>query len=109
MEFKTGQILKLNRQKNHGIVYENKGLCTVYDSTRLTRQVVVQNRTRTDNEESREELEKIFQAINERKQISYSYFDYDLRKRRKYRYKNDIKCISPRAVIYPAQNRCTSL
>ena len=26
MEFKTGQILKLNRQKNHGIVYENKGL-----------------------------------------------------------------------------------
>ena len=34
------------------------------------------------------------------KQISYSYFDYDLRKQRKYRYKEDIKCISPWAVIY---------
>ena len=62
--------------------------------------VHVQNRTRTDNDESRDELDKIFQAINERKQISYSYFDYDLRKQRKYRYKEDIKCISPWAVIY---------
>ena len=32
--------------------------------------------------------------------ISYLYFDYDLRKKRKYRYKDDIKCISPWAVIY---------
>ena len=90
----------LSERQARSLIEKLKGLCTVYDSTRLTRQVVVQNRTRTDNEESRELLETIFQAINERKQISYSYFDYDLRKRRKYRYKDDIKCISPWAVIY---------
>lgn len=90
----------LSERQARNLIEKLKGLCTVYDSSKLTRQVVVQNRTRTDNDESRDELDKIFQAINERKQISYLYFDYDLRKRRKYRYKDDIKCISPWAVIY---------
>ena len=90
----------LSERQARNLIEKLKGLCTVYDSSKLTRQVVVQNRTRTDNDESRDELDKIFQAINERKQISYSYFDYDLRKRRMYRYKDDIKCISPWAVIY---------
>lgn len=90
----------LSERQARNLIEKLKRLCTVYDSNKLTRQVVVQNRTRTDNDESRDELDKIFQAINERKQISYSYFDYDLRKRRKYRYKDDIKCISPWAVIY---------
>ena len=90
----------LSERQARNLIEKLKGLCTVYDSSKLTRQVAVQNRTRTDNDESRDELDKIFQAINERKQISYLYFDYDLRKRRKYRYKDDIKCISPWAVIY---------
>ncbi len=90
----------LSERQARSLIEKLKGLCTVFDRTKLTRQVVVQSRTRTDNDESRDELDKIFQAINERKQISYLYFDYDLRKRRKYRYKDDIKCISPWAVIY---------
>ena len=73
----------LSERQARNLIEKLKGLCTVYDSSKLTRQVVVQNRTRTDNDESRDELDKIFQAINERKQISYSYFDYDLRKQRK--------------------------
>ena len=90
----------LSERQARKLIEKLKGLCTVYDSSKLTRQVAVQNRTRTENDDTREELDKIFQAINGRKQISYSYFDYDLRKRRVYRYKDDIRIISPWAVIY---------
>lgn len=56
----------LSERQAKSLIEKLKGLCTVYDSSKLTRQVVVQNRTRTDNDESRDELDKIFQAINER-------------------------------------------
>ena len=60
----------LSERQARNLIEKLKGLCTVYDSSKLTRQVVVQNRTRTDNDESRDELDKIFQAINERKSPS---------------------------------------
>lgn len=90
----------LSAKQARAIIEKCKGLVPEWERTKLMRQVFVQNRSRTDNDEARDEMEKIFQAIQEHKQISFSYFDYDLAKHRKYRYDGDIKVISPWAVLY---------
>ena len=60
-------------------------LCSEYEAKSIRRQVYIANRMTTDNERIYYNVNEIHRAIAEKKMISFDYFDYDIKKRKKYR------------------------
>jgi len=90
----------LSDRQSRLLIDKCRQFCITQQRDKLMRQVIVQNRSHTENDEARDESEKIFEALQQKKQISFSYFDYDLNKKRRYRYGGDIICVSPWAMVY---------
>ena len=67
------------------LVGKLKTLCSKNEAGSLFCNIYIANRLTTDNERIYYNVNEINRAIAEKKQISFKYFDYDLRKRKKYR------------------------
>lgn len=60
-------------------------LCSEHEAGSIRRQVYIADRLTTDNERIYYNVNEIHRAIAEKKMITFKYFDYDIRKRKKYR------------------------
>ena len=72
-------------RKAKELIRKLESLCSVYEAKSIRRQVYIANRMTTDNERIYYNVNEIHRAIAEKKMISFGYFDYDIRKRKKYR------------------------
>lgn len=78
--------------------------CSRYEAATLDRQIIVANRVKTVNKATHYAIDTIQQAIQLDCQISFKYFDYDIRKKRAYRRKGERYHISPFVLIYSDEN-----
>ena len=70
----------------------------------LHRQVYVANRVKAINENIYYNVDRLHVAIAENKQVSFKYFDYDIKKEKKYRKNGDLYFVSPYALSWDDEN-----
>lgn len=74
-----------------------------YDAGKLQRQVYVAGRIKTENESIYYSIDNIHRAIQENRQIAFTYLDWNLKKELTPR-ENGQKCVSPWALIWREEN-----
>lgn len=80
------------------LVQKLEGLCSSYEARKIENSVFILNSDKQDNERIFYNVDKIHQAISEKKKISFKYFDYDLKKHKKYR--KGLRTCSPYALTW---------
>jgi len=75
----------ITHKKSAELIRKLSSLISIHQAKQLKRQVFVANRPKSVNESVYYSIDAIHSAINERKKISFKYFDYDLNKARVYR------------------------
>ena len=73
-------------------------------SSELSRQVYVEDRIKTENDFSFENIDLLHKAINENKKIAFKYFDYNARGERILRHGGAVYEASPVALIMSEEN-----
>ena len=72
-------------KKAKELVEKLETLCSEHEASSIRRNVYIANRLTTDNERIYYNVNEIHRAIAEKRKIAFRYFDYDLKKRKKYR------------------------
>ena len=73
-------------------------------SRKLSRQVYVDDRVKTVNKSSLYSIDCIHEAINEKKRISFAYFDYGIDKQKLLRHDGKRYEVSPKALVINDEN-----
>ena len=70
-------------KKAKALVEKLGTLCSEHEASSIRRNIYIANRLTTDNERIYYNVNEIHRAIAEKKMITFKYFDYDIRKRKK--------------------------
>lgn len=88
----------LTQKKANTLLEKLGSLCSKYEAVQLKRQVYIANREKSFNEKIYLTVDVIHRAINEKKQISFKYFDYDIHRKKHYR--DGLRRCTPYALIW---------
>jgi len=94
----------LDEKTTQRLIATLKKECSKYEAETLDRQVIVANRVKTTNKAVHYALDEIQVAIQSDCQISFKYFDYDMKMKRTYRKNGETYCVSPFVVVYSDEN-----
>lgn len=75
----------LTEHKSNEIIKKLTVLTSTYSGKEIGRQLYVTNRLKSGNDKICNNVDKINQAIRDKRKIGFKYFDYDLNKKKKYR------------------------
>lgn len=92
----------ITEKKSRTLLKKLERLAGRFGGQELNRSVYIKNRVKSENELIYISVDTIQRAVTEKKQISFRYFDYDLKKRRKYR--EGIRVCSPYALTWSDGN-----
>lgn len=93
----------ITTRKSRGLIKKLEQLVGKYDAGKLQRQVYVAGRIKTENESIYYSIDNIHRAIQENRQISFQYLDWNLKKELVPR-ENGNKKVSPWALIWREEN-----
>ena len=88
----------ITEKKSRELVKKLGALSSKYDAKLIQRQIYVADRVKTTNEQIYLNVDILYRAITERKKISFSYFDYNIRGKKRYR--SGVRICSPYALTY---------
>lgn len=96
----------LSEKTTRDLIKKLESMCSKYEATELQRQVVIANRVKSISSSSTlfRNVDALHKAITANAQISFQYFDYDLKKQRRYFKKGERYTASPWAMIYTDDN-----
>ena len=94
----------LSAKKTSDLIEKLKGFCSEYEAKELDREVVVANRVKTMNQSIHYNVDGIHRAIAGDYQVQFRYFDYDIRKNKKYFKKGEMYVVSPWKLLYTDDN-----
>lgn len=86
------------------IIDKLKSFAGVHRRKELSRQVYVEGRAKTMNKATIYTIDTIHEAINEGRQITFKYFDFDSSKKRILRHGGELYRVSPTALIWNSEN-----
>ena len=93
----------ITTKKSRELIRKLEQIAGKNDAGKLQRQVYVAGRVKTENESIYYSIDAINRAIQENKQISFVYLDWNLKKQLVPR-PNGNKCVSPWALIWREEN-----
>lgn len=88
----------LTGNKSERLLKKIEGLASRYQAKQLHRQIYFVDRVKAINEDIYLSVDTIQRAIDEQKKITFRYFDYDVKKRKKYR--DGVHICSPYALSW---------
>jgi predicted DNA-binding transcriptional regulator YafY len=94
----------ITKKKSLELISKIEGLAGKYAATKLRRQVYVTNRVKTVNEQIYYNVDKIYEAISENRQITFRYFELDVDKNKSYRKNGGLYTESPLALSWDDEN-----
>ncbi len=113
-EFETAELRMLvdavqssrfiTKKKSNELIRKLEGLTTVYNAQVLDSQVFVTNRIKASNESIYYNVDRIHSAIQENSKISFTYFDWDVNKRKVFRRDGERYNVSPWMLIWDNEN-----
>ena len=93
----------ITEKKSRELIKKLESFASKYQAQDLQRQVYVQGRVKTMNESIYYNIDAIHRAIQENRQITFVYLDWNLQKELVPRPGGD-KCVSPWALIWRDEN-----
>jgi predicted DNA-binding transcriptional regulator YafY len=94
----------ITHKKSNELIKKIESLASSRQAALLHRQVYVTNRVKAINENIYYNVDRLHVAIAENKQVSFKYFDYDIKKEKKYRKNGDLYFVSPYALSWDDEN-----
>lgn len=94
----------ITKKKSLELISKIEGLAGKNAATKLRRQVYVTNRVKAVNEQIYYNVDKIYEAISENRQIKFRYFELDVDKHKIYRKDGGLYCESPLALSWDDEN-----
>ncbi len=94
----------ITKKKSLELISKIESLAGKYAATKLRRQVYVTNRVKTVNEQIYYNVDKIYEAISENRQITFRYFELDVDKNKSYRKEGGLYNESPLALSWDDEN-----
>ena len=94
----------ITHQKTTTLIRKIEKLASNYEAQLLQRQVYVANRIKTMNESIYYNVDAIHTGISQNKKIRFKYFEYTVKKERKYRKDGEFYVISPFALTWDSEN-----
>jgi len=91
-------------KKSNQLIKKIESLASCHQAKQLHRQVYVENRVKTVNEEIYYNVDTLHIAIAENKQVSFRYFDYNVDKKKTYRKDGQNYLVSPYALSWDDEN-----
>lgn len=90
----------LTQKKSNELIKKLSSLTSRYNASGLKRSIFVGNRSKTFNESIYYTINAIHEAIRTNRQISFKYTEYDINKKKKYRYGGEVYRVSPYYLIW---------
>lgn len=94
----------ITHKKTLSLIKKIEGLTSTYDAQQLRRQVYVKNRIKTMNESIYYNVDEIHHGIAENKKIRFHYFEYTVKKERRFRRNGAWYVISPFGLSWDDEN-----
>ena len=94
----------ITAKKSEQLIRKLEGLANKYDAGELNRQVYVSNRVKNMNESIYYNIDKLHRAMNENRQIIFSYFEWTRDKEKKLRRNGKKYCVSPWSLCWDDEN-----
>lgn len=91
-------------KKSHELIHKLEQQTSAYGAQTLQRQVFVAGRVKSMNESVYYNIDAIHNAINEKRQITFRYFDYNICGRKVLRHNGAIYQMSPYALLCSDEN-----
>ncbi|MBQ8289508.1 MAG: WYL domain-containing protein [Clostridia bacterium] len=94
----------ITAEKSKELIDKLKGFAGGGSARELDRQVVVEDRVKTENIATLYIVDAIHRAINQKCQLAFKYFDYDINKKKVYRHSGEKYTVSPKALMWSDEN-----
>ena len=94
----------ITQRKTLALIRKIESLASVHDAVLLQRQVYVRNRVKSMNESVYYNVDEISSAITADKKIRFLYFEYTVKKERRYRHDGAFYEVSPYALMWDDEN-----
>lgn len=94
----------ITTKKSRLLIKKIESLASLYEAKQLDRQVFVTNRVKTMNEGIYYNVDRLYLAITENKQISFKYFEYAVNKEMKFRKNGEKYVTSPYFLSWDDEN-----
>lgn len=94
----------ITRSKSTELIHKLSGLLSHYEARRLSRQVYVANRVKAMNEEIYFIVDELHRAMQENRQITFHYFDWNEKKERVLRHDGALYQVSPWLLTWEDEN-----
>ena len=94
----------VTHKKSDQLIKKIESLASRNQAMSLHRQVYVSNRVKTINESIYYNVDSLHSAIAENKQVTFKYFDYDIKKEKVYRKNGDRYTVSPYGLSWDDEN-----
>ena len=94
----------ITQRKTLALIRKIEGLASVHDAVLLQRQVYVRNRVKSMNESVYYNVDEISSAITADRKIRFLYFEYTVKKERRYRHDGAFYELSPYALMWDDEN-----
>jgi predicted DNA-binding transcriptional regulator YafY len=91
-------------KKSQNLIRKIESLTSIYEAKKLSRQVFVVNRVKTQNENIFYNVDKIYEAIAQNRKISFQYFEFTVDKEQRFRNNGDHYVVSPYALCWDDDN-----
>lgn len=94
----------VTHRKSNELIKKIERLASLHQAVLLHRQVYVANRVKAINENIYYNIDRLHIAIAENKQVSFKYFDYNIKREKKYRKDGGFYNVSPYALSWDDEN-----
>jgi predicted DNA-binding transcriptional regulator YafY len=94
----------ITERKSRELIKKLESLVSTYDARQLHRQVILTGRVKTMNESIYYSVDKIHEAINDDRQITFQYFQWNVQKKPELRHDGAWYHISPWALVWDDEN-----
>jgi predicted DNA-binding transcriptional regulator YafY len=94
----------VTHKKSKELINKIQSFASKHQAALLQRQVYVANRVKTINECIYYNVDKLYTAISENKQVSFKYFEYTIDKEKKFRKEGERYIVSPYSLSWDDEN-----
>lgn len=94
----------ISRKKSGSLIRKLASLTSEYQAGQLRRQVYVDRRVKTDNENVYYAIDRLHAAIAAGRAVTFRYFDYNARKEKVFRREGERYTVSPYGLIWSDEN-----
>ncbi len=94
----------ITEKKSEKLIKKIESLASRHEAGKLQRQVYIADRIKAGNEDIYRSVDTLSEAINEKRKVSFKYFEYDTNKKRRYRNDGNEYVVSPYSLTVSDEN-----